>query len=396
MTDSARQSAQAVAALFAERQRFEAWLATLDAKRAVTPAHIYTRVHADYTARLQRVNEQLSRHRAAMREMESAITDRLTSLDIDEAKNRDEMAEAELRSNVGELSDEDHREILERTALALERVTAERLRVGQELANLRAMLGDDGEIGVLEIGASEVTVTATPPAVPPVAAPPKRGSKAQPAAPGERDAWGLAPNDPLAVPPRASGLMPVTEIPPASPFDDLEFLKSMVDSRASGDHGAVGNGSSAPKSAASAAPPPAESAAVKDAPARTSAPTKRASKDAPAEPAEKEPAHEPAPVATATPSPVSTPATQIPIEPTAPPMPATAGAGATMTKLVDASVSQELTPVGKPRDSKEQLPSYLRDVPPEQVKTLKCQECGTLNYPTEWYCERCGAELAAL
>ena len=32
----------------------------------------------------------------------------------------------------------------------------------------------------------------------------------------------------------------------------------------------------------------------------------------------------------------------------------------------------------------------------DQVKTLKCQECGTLNYPTEWYCERCGAELAAL
>ena len=30
------------------------------------------------------------------------------------------------------------------------------------------------------------------------------------------------------------------------------------------------------------------------------------------------------------------------------------------------------------------------------VKTLKCQECGTLNLPTEWYCERCGAELAAL
>jgi hypothetical protein len=32
----------------------------------------------------------------------------------------------------------------------------------------------------------------------------------------------------------------------------------------------------------------------------------------------------------------------------------------------------------------------------EQSKTLKCTECGALNYPTEWYCERCGAELAAL
>jgi hypothetical protein len=31
---------------------------------------------------------------------------------------------------------------------------------------------------------------------------------------------------------------------------------------------------------------------------------------------------------------------------------------------------------------------------PGMAKTLKCGECGTLNRPTEWYCERCGAELA--
>ncbi|MDZ4674869.1 MAG: hypothetical protein SGI84_10465 [Gemmatimonadota bacterium] len=30
------------------------------------------------------------------------------------------------------------------------------------------------------------------------------------------------------------------------------------------------------------------------------------------------------------------------------------------------------------------------------TKTLKCQDCGTLNRPTEWYCERCGAELSAV
>jgi len=30
------------------------------------------------------------------------------------------------------------------------------------------------------------------------------------------------------------------------------------------------------------------------------------------------------------------------------------------------------------------------------AKTLKCGECGSMNLPTEWYCERCGAELAAL
>jgi hypothetical protein len=30
------------------------------------------------------------------------------------------------------------------------------------------------------------------------------------------------------------------------------------------------------------------------------------------------------------------------------------------------------------------------------AKTLKCGECGSLNRPTEWYCERCGAELAGI
>ena len=29
-------------------------------------------------------------------------------------------------------------------------------------------------------------------------------------------------------------------------------------------------------------------------------------------------------------------------------------------------------------------------------RTLKCGECQTMNRPTEWYCERCGAELSAL
>jgi hypothetical protein len=41
-------------------------------------------------------------------------------------------------------------------------------------------------------------------------------------------------------------------------------------------------------------------------------------------------------------------------------------------------------------------PSFLKGMPTEQVKTLKCQECGTMNYATEWYCERCGGELAAM
>jgi hypothetical protein len=42
--------------------------------------------------------------------------------------------------------------------------------------------------------------------------------------------------------------------------------------------------------------------------------------------------------------------------------------------------------------------AFLRSlsVSPEQTKTLRCTECNTMNFPTEWYCERCGGELAAL
>ncbi len=33
---------------------------------------------------------------------------------------------------------------------------------------------------------------------------------------------------------------------------------------------------------------------------------------------------------------------------------------------------------------------------PKADKTLKCGECSAMNFPTEWYCEQCGAELASL
>lgn len=41
-------------------------------------------------------------------------------------------------------------------------------------------------------------------------------------------------------------------------------------------------------------------------------------------------------------------------------------------------------------------PPAAEPVAAGQEKTLRCQECGALNYPTEWYCEKCGGELAAL
>jgi TolA-binding protein len=42
------------------------------------------------------------------------------------------------------------------------------------------------------------------------------------------------------------------------------------------------------------------------------------------------------------------------------------------------------------------VPKSAPDPRSEQHKTLKCPECGAANYPTEWYCERCGGELATM
>src|SRR6266571_298623 len=42
------------------------------------------------------------------------------------------------------------------------------------------------------------------------------------------------------------------------------------------------------------------------------------------------------------------------------------------------------------------VPEAPEDADEQAAKTLQCRECGTMNLPTEWYCEQCGAELAAV
>jgi hypothetical protein len=49
-------------------------------------------------------------------------------------------------------------------------------------------------------------------------------------------------------------------------------------------------------------------------------------------------------------------------------------------------------PTTQPNGAVEAEPRQATPVP----KTLKCRDCGSLNRPTDWYCERCGAELAAV
>jgi len=352
-----------VTALYEERQRFEAWLSALEAKRATTPVHIYTRVHADYGARLQRVVEELRTHRTALQETESTLIDRLTALDTEEAKHRDEAAEAELRATVGELASEQFAEVNERTSGAIATLNEERGRLQAELSQLRHLL----DVGTAPL---PVTATVTPEssrAEPHAHEPPRvrlvdSGTPVSPPAPNAPpaptpDDWELSFENALGAPPapaRTSGARAAEKVPDklleGNPFDDLEFLKTMVD-RNSGEHGLVSG----------------------------------TREHRPAEPAQSPPAAEPLQT-----MPMAPPVKQRPSHPVP------AAASGLPLIMPDSPAPSRVEPRFPQAGSRDSIPSYLKESPPEQVKTLKCQECGTLNYPTEWYCERCGAELAAL
>ena len=61
-----------------------------------------------------------------------------------------------------------------------------------------------------------------------------------------------------------------------------------------------------------------------------------------------------------------------------------------------ASRSNPATAAPSARASEPAAPAATSKAASGVAKTLKCGECGTLNRPTEWYCERCGAELAGV
>ena len=136
--------------------------------------------------------------------------------------------------------------------------------------------------------------------------------------------------------------------------DELEFLKSVV---GTGPRPAAkppaprgsGEGAARPSGEAAAKPPTPAAGTPTQTPTST-----------PAAP----------PPAAATPTPVSTPAAPA----TAAPSPSQA--------------AKTTPPAGIDKD-----PGPSKS---EQPKTLKCQECGSMNYPSEWYCERCGAELTVV
>jgi hypothetical protein len=132
---------EAVAALIAERRKYEGWLAALEAKRSETPDHVFFRVRSDYERRLSEVLEGLRSQAAALNERADALNERLAALLEEERASRDRRAEAELRVSVGEFSQRAWDALMKETADTAARIAAERATIQAELAEIRELLG---------------------------------------------------------------------------------------------------------------------------------------------------------------------------------------------------------------------------------------------------------------
>jgi hypothetical protein len=327
-------------ALMEERARYEQWLAQLDARRGTTPPHVFERVRGDYGERLKNVLDQLAGRATDLQVTAGSLADRVASLYADETALRDERAEAELRASVGEFTEEHALEVMERCDQKIATLGAERATVGAELGRVQEILAvairpptpAGGEASIVPIESLAPAPGATIPN-------PTPASAAAPVA---------SPPSPQVAAPKAA---------PAPSFDELAFLQSVVD------RPSAPSVMAEPRVPTPVPEPRAES--------RAPAPAAPAPRPRMLEPMESE---------------VPAAAQVAPSRRTAAPTPVL-----TSTPLVEKDGQEgnsALTPGS--------IPAFLKDMPTEQIKTLKCQECGTMNYPTEWYCERCGGELAAM
>lgn len=293
-----------VRGLVEERERYEGWLLALDARRAVTPAHVLDRVRQDYDGRLHRVLDALDAHSGALRADEAALAghhdEQLRTL----GERRDQLAEVELRTLVGEYAPEEGERQRHEVEGAIGELEGRLAGVASQLADVRGLLGR-----VARDGANANT--------PPRDTPPASEEGTPQTAPGSSLTGGSPP---------ASG----------SATDDRLGLEAARAALGDADvHGYTPN-HYAPgiRTGTTRSTPPFAGQSFADSAFRT---------------------------------PSSMPAQ-------------TAADAAMPTPGMGSGFGTPATSTG----------SVTQD------KTLRCADCGAMNYPTEWYCEKCGGELAAL
>ncbi|HET6761096.1 MAG TPA: hypothetical protein VFH13_03305 [Gemmatimonadaceae bacterium] len=273
-------SLDALNGLLKERQRYEEWLAALEAKRSSTSDSVYQRVQADYQARLREVSGKLAERAGELRENIDALTEKLEETTRQETQQREARQEAELRAAVGEYTDKQWKEIGGAWDKELSRLVKEKNSLDAQLNELNRIFAlsvkeKQSAAAMERFDSQDGSRAPISPVVP------------RPAIPEPPT---LNPPSRAEAPPASRTQNPAPPAPASrSPFDEFPVLRP-------------GSGTSSP---------PAATTAV-------------------------------------------------------------------------------ATPPAVPKSGGGQDPRS------EQHKTLKCPECGAANYPTEWYCERCGGELATM
>ena len=295
MSKAKTNALDALRALIAERQQYEQWISTLNAKREGTPEHVFERVQADYRSRLDRVVTDIKSHAEELQLSISTLSSRLVEVARDEDTRREGLQEAELRAAVGEYEPDQWQQIKTEAESALEKIAADRESLDSQLGELRSIqkLSEMGPSVSTDSGAGPVPQPAREPETraPEIRVEPAAQEPAAAASAGHRSgtaAMGRATQEPIAAAP---------------------------------------------------SPPP---------------------------------------------EPITEPSDHASLEPITSAAPAAAGAASKPRSMKS------------PTGGVSAVRARSEAARPDAAKTLKCPECGTANYPTEWYCERCGGELATM
>ncbi len=373
MSKSQTKQIDGIEALLAERRKYEQWLAQLESKRASTPAHVYAKVHSDYEVRLAEAQKKLSSETGAVQVLVATLRESLATQDGLMRAKSDERAEAELRAAVGEYSDEEWTTLSDSLDAAIGGFSAERERLHAELATLEKLLA---EAAPTPPKATQRVADSAP------AAPaPRLSVTAEPVTEAQVDAAAAAapytrqwipapmsaepepdfPAEPPKAQARASGAVNARE---TADVDELAFLRSVLGRNTPFAGAATESSAAVPEAVKSV---PSVAAPIEEPPSRPSIGGRSSGGM----------------------SRVSSSGMN-------------GGSG-----LARPSTSEQFAvpepPLEMPSDQARESGAFRASgtfaVPTplssEAVKSLKCGECGTLNYPTEWYCERCGGELAA-
>jgi hypothetical protein len=360
----------ALEGLLEERRRYEGWIAQLEDRRSQSPSHVVDRVRGDYQARLDGVTAVLRGRMADLESSAASLVARITELEHEESQRRDERAETELRALVGEFAPDLAHESIARSDESLAGLASERAVHSSELSRVNeilALVRPQPKAAVAQVGHVERAALAA-------AHPDERTSTTLPANRQEAEALHSMPAPQADTFSHMADAESVGEMPAAKYNQVAPSVPVMVDRQRAEQGAKPASDQQAVKS-----PLADELAFLHSVVDSRDAPTHHGREDGGVATEPRAPSTQggdllPQPVLTA-PSRPGTPVASPSVAPRE-------NFGNTGNR------GPSLTPGS--------IPAFLKDMPTEQVKTLKCSECGTMNYPTEWYCERCGGELAAM